>query len=101
MEEKIHKIAKLEIMKDLHKRKFKRYKGAGCRCLIFWKATTVNIPKGVTLTTENLRPGELIHMNFCFLGEKSIRKRICALVIADVNVKKMRTFNTPGKRPPV
>ena len=65
MEDKINKMAKLEIIKDLPKRKSKRYKGAGCRCLICWKASTVNIPKGVTLTTEKLRPGELIHIDFC------------------------------------
>ena len=73
MEDKINKMAKLIIIKYLPKRQSKRYKGAGYRCLICWKASTVNLPKGVTLTTENLRPGELIHMDFCFSEEESIR----------------------------
>ena len=101
MDEKIDEMAKLEILKDLPKRKSKRYKGAECRCTICWKASTVNLPKGVTLTTENLRPGELIHMDFCFLEEESIRKFTCALVIVDAKVRKMWTFNTPGNKSPL
>ena len=77
MDEKIDKMAKLEILKDLPK-KNTRYKGTGCRCLICWKASTANLARGVTLTTERLRPRESIHMDFCFLEEESIRKFICA-----------------------
>ena len=40
-------------------------------------------------------------MDFCFLEEESIRKFTCALVIVDAKVRKMWTFNTPGKRPPL
>ena len=53
------------------------------------------------MTTDDLQPGELIHMDFCFLEEESIRKFTCALVIVDAKVRKRWTFNTPGKRPPL
>ena len=61
----------------------------------------VNLPKGITINTENLRPGELLHMDFCFLDETSIRQFTCALVVVDAKVRKMWTFCTPGKRPPL
>ena len=64
LEERINKMAKLDIFLDLPKRKSKRYKKQNCRCSICWKASTVNLPKGITMTTSNLRPGELIHMDF-------------------------------------
>ena len=66
MDEKVNKMAKLNILLDLPKRKSQRYKKQTCRCIICWKASTVNLPKGITMTTNNLRPGELIHMVFCF-----------------------------------
>ena len=53
------------------------------------------------MTTDNLRPGELIHIDFWFLEVESIRKLTCALVIVDAKVRKMWTFCTPGKRPPL
>ena len=33
----------------------------------------------MTMNTDNLRPGELLHMDFCFLDETSIRQFTCAL----------------------
>ena len=92
---------KSDIILDLPKRKSKRYNKEKCRCIICWKASVVNLPKGVTMNTDNLRPGELLHMDFCFLDETSIRQFTCALVVVDAKVRKMWTFCTPGKRPPL
>ena len=100
-DDKINKMAKLEILLDLPKRKSQRYRKQKCRCVICWKASTVNLPKGITMDTNNLRPGELIHMDFCFLEETSIRNFTCALVIVDARVRKMWTFCTQSKRPPL
>ena len=101
LEERVNKMAKLDILLDLPKRKSKRYKKQNCRCIICWKASTVNLPKGITMTTSNLRPGELIHMDFCFLEETSIRNFTCALIIVDAKVRKMWTFCSQSKRPPL
>ena len=40
-------------------------------------------------------------MDFCFLEIESIRKFTCSLIIVDAKVRKMWTFNTQGKRPPI
>ena len=101
MDDRIDKMAKLDIILDLPKRKSKKYRKQHCRCVICWKASTVNLPKGITVDTTSLRPGELIHMDFCFLEETSIRQFTCALVVVDAKVRKMWTFCTPGKRPPL
>ena len=82
-------MAKLDILLDLPKIKSKRYRTQKCRCVIYWKASTVNLPKGITIDTSNLRPGELIHMDFCFLEETSIRQFTCVLVIVDARARKM------------
>ena len=37
--------------------------------LIFVQATLDNIPYGITLNTENLKLGQLIHMDFYFVNE--------------------------------
>ena len=94
-------MAKLEIMEDLPKRKSKNYKRKNCPCLIYWKSRMVNLPRGLTMKTDNLRPGELIHMDFCFLDVESIRKFTCTLVVVDAKTRKMWIFNTQGKRPPL
>ena len=68
----VGKMVKLDIILDLPKRKSKRYNKEKWRCIICWKSSTVNIPKRVTMNTDNLQPGELLHMDFCFLDEASI-----------------------------
>ena len=59
----------------------------------------MNLPKGIQFNTDNLSPGELLHMDFCFLHETSITKFTCALVVVDEKVRKMWTLCNPGKRP--
>ena len=72
MEERADKMAKLDIILDLPKRNSKRYQKQKYRYLICWKASTVNLPKGITTNTDNIRPSELIHMDFYFIEETSI-----------------------------
>ena len=99
LDDKIDEMTKLETIKDLPKRQKKESHSPTCRCIICWKGSTVNLPKGIALSTENLVPGQLIHMDFCFLEIESIRKFTCSLIIVDAKVRKMWTFNTQGKRP--
>ena len=94
-------MAKLNTILDLPKRKSKRYNKEKYRRIICWKASTVNLSKGVTMNTDNLRPGELLHMDFSFLDETFIRQFTYALVVVDAKVRKMWIFCTPDKRPPL
>ena len=63
LEEKVDKMATLNIILDLLNRKSKRHNKEKCRCIIYCKTSTVNLPKGVTMSIDNLRPGELLHMD--------------------------------------
>ena len=67
LDEKVDKIVKLNILLDLPKRKSKRCNKEKCRCIICWKVSTVYLPKGVTMNTDTIRPGEILRMDFCFL----------------------------------
>ena len=69
--------------------------------MICWKASTVNLPKGITVDKTILRPVELLYMDFCFLEKTSIRQFTCALVVVDTKVRKMWIFCTPGKIHPL
>ena len=51
MDERINKMAKLDIILDLPKRKTKRCRKQKCRCIICWNASMVNLPKGITINT--------------------------------------------------
>ena len=53
------------------------------------------------MNKDNLRPEVLLQMDFCFLDETSIRQFTCALVVVDTKMRKIWTFYTPGKRPPL
>ena len=70
----------------------KKYRKQNCRCVIRWKASMVNLPKGIIVDTTSLQPGELLHMNFCLLEQTSIRQFTCALVVVDAKVRKIWTF---------
>ena len=49
----------------------------------------------------NILPGDLLHMDFCFLDRTLIRKFTCALVVVNTKVRKMWKIFTPGKRLPL
>ena len=58
-------------------------------------------PHGVTLNTDHLRPGQLIHMDFYFISSVSIRGFTTVLLILDAKTRQMWQFPTPQKRPPL
>ena len=78
--------------------KFQRHKSD---CNICAQATLDNIPFVITLKTCNLRLGQLIHMDFYFMNETSIRKFTCFLIIVDAKSRKLCQFPTHNKRPPL
>ena len=53
------------------------------------------------MSTIFLRPGELIHMDFYFMNEVSIRGFTCVLNIVDAKTRNKWEFGTPNKRPPL
>ena len=70
-------------------------------CWICPRGTLHNDPHGITLNTDHLKPGQLLHMDFYFLNEVSIRGFIAVLLILDAKSRKMWQFPTPQKRPPI
>ena len=77
--------------KQIHKRE----------CWICPRGTLHHDPHGVTLNTDHLRPGQLIHMDFYFINKESIRGFTSVLLILDAKTRKMWQFPTPQKRPPL
>ena len=78
--------------------KFHRHKQD---CLICSQASLENVPRGITINTNNLRPGQLLHMDFYYMNELSIRHFTCVLLIIDAKTRKLWQFPTPNKRPPL
>ena len=68
-------------------------------CWICPRGTLHNDPHGITLNTDHLTPGQLLHMDFYFLNEMSIRGFIAVLLILDAKTRKMWQFPTPQKIP--
>ena len=69
---------------------------------IYWicpRGQLYNNPHGVTINTEHLRAGQLIHMDFYFLNTISIRNFTAVLLILDAKTRKMWKFPTQHKRP--
>ena len=64
---RINNMSKLQIINDLPMIKSKKHVYHKARCWIHCKGSTVNIPKEITQSTADLRPGLLLHMNFCFI----------------------------------
>ena len=70
-------------------------------CWICPRGQLHNDPHGVTINTEHLRAGQLIHMDFYFLNTISIRNFTAVLLILDAKTRKMWQFPTQQKRPPL
>ena len=70
-------------------------------CLICAQATLDNLPYGITLNTDNLQLEQLIHMNFYFMNETSIRKFSSVLIEVDAKARKLWKFPTQNKRSPL
>ena len=60
-----------------------------------------DVPKGITMKTNILSPGELIHIDFCFINVISICDLLCVLLIVDARTRNKWEFATPSKRPPI
>ena len=59
------------------------------------------LPKGATVGTTNLQPGELIHMDFSFYSVTFIRGFTCMLTIVCANTRMICVFYTVSKTKPV
>ena len=70
-----------------------------CNCWIYWKGSLSATPKGMTMNTDSLIPGELIHIDFFIMDVVSIRGFSAVLVVVDVKTRRLWKFCTPGKRP--
>ena len=71
---------------------------------IYWiwpRGSLHNDPHGVTINTDQLRPGELIHMDFYFVNIPSIRNFTAVLLVLDTKIRQMWQFPTKQKRPPL
>ena len=66
-DDKLNGVSKLEIIKDLSKRKSKRCVSHKAKYWICWKTSTVNVTEILTQSTEHLRPGSPLHDDFCFI----------------------------------
>ena len=59
------------------------------------------ISKGHTTSTHDLQLGELLNIDFFFMGTVSVRGFSAILLIVDAKSHNLWKFSTPGKRPPV
>ena len=96
--EQMCKEKTMEGLPDRYKPKLQKYKE---RCPICAQATLDNVPWGITLNTDNLQLGQLIHMDFYFMNITSIRKFTSVLMAIDAKARKLWKFPTQSKRPPL
>ena len=59
------------------------------------------ISKGPTTSIHDLQLGELLHIDFFFMGTVSVRGFSTILLIVDAKSRNLWKFSTPGKRQPV
>ena len=60
-----------------------------------------NDPHGITVNTDHLKLGKLLHIDFYFMNKVSIRGFTSVLNIVDAKGRKLWQFGTPSKRPPL
>ena len=70
-------------------------------CPISFTANMTNFPKGTTVVTTNLQPGELIHLDFAFYNVNYIWFSTYILTVLSKNIRIMWVFPTASKRSPV
>ena len=88
----------IEGLPERYSSKFQRHKQD---CWICAQATLDEIPLGITLKTDNLQLGQLIHTDFYFMNETSIRKFTSVLIAVDAKSRELWQFPTQSKRPPL
>ncbi len=70
-------------------------------CPICLMSKFVHPPKGKTISTEHLHPGELIHIHFSFWDTTSIRGFTSMLLIIDAKTRMIWLFCSSTKRAPL
>ena len=69
--------------------------------LICTPASIKEVIEYTTVSTDHLRYGAIIHMDFYVLPNNSVCGFILALLIIDAQNRKLWEFATPNKRPPL
>ena len=66
-----------------------------------YTAKTTTTPKGTTIHTNNLQPGEIIHMEFDLYNMTSIRGFTSMITVVCAKTIMIWVFHTASKRDPV
>ena len=78
--------------------KYQRFKEL---CPICAKGKMKVTSSGGTIDTSKYLPGQMLHIDFTFYDIISIRGFTCVLIIVDARTRKVWTFCTTSKRPPI
>ena len=70
-------------------------------CTMCYTAKTTTPTKGTTIDTNNIQPGELIHMDFDFYNVISIRGFTSMITVVCAKTITIWVFHTASKRDPV
>ena len=70
-------------------------------CTIFYTAKMQTFPKATTVDTNNLQPGELIHVEFSFYDVTSVCGLTTMITVVCTNTIRLWIFTTVSKRYPV
>ena len=66
-----------------------------------YTAKTTTTPKGTTIHTNNLQPGEIIHMDFDFYNVTPIRGFTSMITVVCAKTLMIWVFHNASKRDPV
>ena len=100
-DDKLAKMCKDQLLKGLPKKFPKNLHNHRRDCWICPRGALHNDPHGITLNTDHLRMGQLLHMDFYFMNKESIRGFTSVLNTCDAKCRKLWQFCTPSKRPPI
>ena len=100
-DEKLAEMCKLQLLDGLPSKFPTSHRCHRRDCWICPRGSLHNDPHGITINTDHLRPGILIHMDFFFMNTISIRGFTSILNIVDAKTRKLWLFNTPSKTPPL
>lgn len=100
-DENLASMCRHQIMTGLPKQFSTKHHIHKCQCWICWEAKAKYISHGPTTDTTNLKPGELLHIDFMFPNILSIRGFTSILIIVDAKTRKLWIFCTPNKTPPI
>ena len=89
-----------QILRDLPS-KTKSHANVLCNCTICFRSKFNHPNRGMTVNTDNLKKGNLLHIDFQFYDIVSIRGFSSILSIIDAKTRKLWCFPGPDKRPPI